>query len=67
MAAVLSCGAGARAPVKRGASRTARARVTVGRDLRPACQHYDDPAEIGPDRIADAGGIAPPSTARRAL
>ena len=41
--------------------------LTGGPGLRPACPvHYDDPAEIGPDRIADAVAHAP-STARRAL
>lgn len=49
-------GPGARAPWKVALSRTCTGRVlTVGPGLKTGMPvHYDDPAEIGPDRIADA-------------
>ena len=55
------CGPGARAPVKAALSRTCTGRVlTVGPGLKTGMPvHYDDPAEIGPDRIADAWRHAP--------
>ena len=57
-AAVLSCvGPGARAPVEGSTfPRACTGRVlTVGPGLKTGMPvHYDDPAEIGPDRIADA-------------